>query len=257
MRQNGIKYFLKRYHCIHYSRLPLHEIEIKIKESDMANRLMDPIGRLMGLRYKSHPWHGVEIGMDAPKIITCFVEMVTTDTVKYEVDKISGYLKIDRPQKYSNVLPALYGFIPQTLCARKVAEFCASKTGRDDIVGDGDPLDVCILAEKSISHGDILVRAIPIGGFRMIDGNQADDKIIAVLKDDAVYGEYTDVDQLPPLIVNRLKHYFLTYKDLPGNQRDCEITHTYGAAESHDVIVASQEDYKQKFENLDILLSEV
>lgn len=223
----------------------------------MANRLMDPIGRLMGLRYKSHPWHGVEIGPDAPQIITCYVEMVTTDTVKYEVDKVSGYLKIDRPQKYSNVLPALYGFIPQTLCGIKVADFAASKSGKAEIIGDGDPLDVCILAEKSITHGDILVQAIPIGGFRMIDGNQADDKIIAVLKNDAVYGDYTDFQQLPPLIVNRLKHYFLTYKDLPGNQRDCEITHTYGPEEAHQVIRASMEDYRQKFENLDILLSEV
>ncbi|MEA5110117.1 MAG: inorganic pyrophosphatase [Lentimicrobium sp.] len=222
-----------------------------------ANRLMDPIGRLMGLRYKSHPWHGVDIGPDAPQVLTCFVEMVTTDTVKYEVDKISGYLKIDRPQKYSNVLPALYGFIPQTLCAKKIADYAAQKSGRKDIIGDGDPLDICILAEKSISHGDILVQAIPIGGFRMLDGNQADDKIIAVLKNDAVYGEYTDVEQLPPLIVTRLKHYFLTYKDLPGEERDCEITHTYSAAEAHEVIEASMEDYRQKFENLDTLLSEV
>ncbi|NTW23173.1 MAG: inorganic pyrophosphatase [Lentimicrobium sp.] len=223
----------------------------------MANRLMDPIGRLMGLRYKSHPWHGVDIGVDAPKVLTCFVEMVTTDTVKYEVDKVSGYLKIDRPQKYSNVSPALYGFIPQTLCSKKVGEFAASKSGRADIVGDGDPLDICILAEKSISHGDILVQAIPIGGFRMIDGNQADDKIIAVLKNDALYGDYTDFQQLPPLVVNRLKHYFLTYKDLPGNERDCEITHTYGPDEAYIVIEASMEDYRQKFENLDTLLSEV
>ena len=88
-----------------------------------SNRLMDPIGKLMGLRYKSHPWHGVEIGDDAPEIITCFIEMVPTDTVKYEVDKVTGYLKIDRPQKYSNVVPALYGFIPQTYSGERVAEF--------------------------------------------------------------------------------------------------------------------------------------
>lgn len=223
----------------------------------MANRLMDPIGRLMGLRYKSHPWHGVDIGYDAPQVITCFVEMVTTDTVKYEVDKVSGYLKIDRPQKYSNVLPALYGFIPQTLCSKRIGEIASTKTGRAGIIGDGDPLDVCILTEKNISHGDILVQAIPIGGFRMLDGNEADDKIIAVLKNDAVYGAYTDVSQLPPLIVTRLKHYFLTYKDLPGEEHDSEITHLYGAEESHEIILASVEDYRKKFENLDTLLSEV
>jgi len=223
----------------------------------MANRLSDPIGRLMGLRYKSHPWHGIDIGKEAPDIVTCFVEMVTTDTVKYEVDKISGYLRIDRPQKYSNVSPALYGFIPQTLCANKVSQYANSKTGRSEIIGDGDPLDICILAEKNISHGDILVQAIPIGGFRMIDGNQADDKIIAVMRNDAVYGEYRDISELPPLIVARLKHYFLTYKDLPGEPRDCEITHTYGPEESKEVIEAAIEDYRRKFENLDTLLSEV
>ena len=88
-----------------------------------SNRLMDPIGRLMGLRYKSHPWHGVDIGKESPQVITSYIEMVPTDTVKYEVDKESGYLKIDRPQKYSNVVPALYGFIPQTYSGQKVADF--------------------------------------------------------------------------------------------------------------------------------------
>ncbi len=222
----------------------------------MANRLMDPIGRLMGLRYKSHPWHGIDIGHKAPEVLSCYIEMVTTDTVKYEVDKVSGYLRIDRPQKYSSVLPALYGFIPQTLCAEKVAEHAIQKTGRNEIVGDGDPLDICVLAEKSISHGDILVQAIPIGGFRMIDGNQADDKIIAVLKDDAVYGLFREVADCPELVVQRLKHYFLTYKDLPGNRRDCEITHIYSATEAKEIILKSMEDYRQKFENLDTLLSE-
>ncbi len=217
---------------------------------------MDPIGRLMGLRYKSHPWHGVDVGPNAPEVLTAFIEMVTTDTVKYEVDKVSGYLKIDRPQKYSNVLPALYGFIPQTLCDSKVASIACEATGRADILGDGDPLDICVLAEKSITHGNILVQAIPIGGFRMIDGNQADDKIIAVLRDDAVYGHFRELTDCPELVVTRLKHYFLTYKDLPGNRRNCEITHTYDAAEARKIIEASLEDYRKKFEGLDTILSE-
>jgi len=162
---------------------------------------MDPIERLMGLRYKSHPWHGVDIGKEAPEILTCFVEMVTNDTVKYEVDKDTGYLRIDRPQKYSNTVPAFYGFIPQTFSAKKVAEFCREKTGRNDIEGDLDPIDICILTEKQIVHGDILVRARPIGGFRMIDGNQSDDKIIAVLNNDAVYGNYKDIADCPSLVL--------------------------------------------------------
>lgn len=223
----------------------------------MANRIMDPIGRLMGLRYKSHPWHGVEIGKQAPDMLTCFVEMVTTDTVKYEIDKITGYLRIDRPQKYSNVLPALYGFIPQTLCLNRVAEFAIEKTGKTDIVGDNDPLDICILTEKSISHGDLLVEAIPIGGFRLLDHNQADDKIIAVLKDDAVYGALRDIEECPQPVIERLKHYFLTYKDLPHTKLDVEITHTYHAQEAKEVIKRSMDDYRLKFENLDSLLSSV
>ena len=81
----------------------------------MGNKINDPIARLMGLRYKSHPWHGLEVGDDAPEVVTAFIEMVPTDTVKYELDKVSGYIKIDRPQKYSNVVPALYGFIRKVI----------------------------------------------------------------------------------------------------------------------------------------------
>ena len=211
----------------------------------------------MGLRYKSHPWHGVNIGKESPEVITSYIEMVPTDTVKYEVDKESGYLKIDRPQKYSNVVPALYGFIPQTYSGKKVAEYCMEKSGRKDIKGDGDPIDICVLTEKEITHGDILVRAKPIGGFRMIDGNESDDKIVAVLNNDAVYMGYNDISELPALVVARLKHYFLTYKDLPGNERDVEITDVFGKEEAHEIINRSLDDYHKRFESLDTILSSV
>jgi inorganic pyrophosphatase len=219
-----------------------------------ANRIMDPIGKLMGLRYKSHPWHGINIGENAPKSLMAFIEMVPTDTVKYEVDKESGYLKIDRPQKYSNVVPSLYGFVPQTYCANLVAEYANEKTNRKDIVGDHDPLDICVLTEKEIVHGDIIVQSKPIGGFRMIDGNEADDKIIAVLEGDAVFDIYNDVSELPQIIVDRLKHYFLTYKDLPGNPSHVEITDTYGREEALEVISRSMKDYRNKLNNLGSLL---
>ncbi len=222
-----------------------------------SNRIMDPIGRLMGLRYKSHPWHGVDIGKETPKVITCYIEMVPTDTVKYEVDKESGYLKIDRPQKYSNVVPALYGFIPQTFSGNSVAKFCMEKSGKKDIKGDGDPVDICVLTEKEITHGDILVRARPIGGFRMIDGNESDDKLVAVLNNDALYMEYDDISELPPMVVDRLKHYFLTYKDLPGNPRDVEITDVFGKEDAYEIIKRSIDDYHKKFENLGNILSSV
>jgi inorganic pyrophosphatase len=222
----------------------------------MSNSLMDPIGKLMGLRYKSHPWHGVDVGKEAPHILTCYIEMVSTDTVKYEVDKESGYLKLDRPAKYSNTIPALYGFIPQTYSAENVAKYCMEKSGRDNIIGDGDPIDICVLTEKEITHGDILVRARPIGGFRMIDGEEADDKIIAVLHNDVVYGQIKDITDAPPLVIERLKHYFLTYKDMPGKDKsEVEITHTYGTEEAHEIIKHSLADYHQKFDALRAVLS--
>jgi inorganic pyrophosphatase len=221
----------------------------------MNNRIMDPIvGKLMGLRYKSHPWHGIDLGDNAPKVVTCFIEMVPTDTVKYEVDKVSGYLRLDRPQKYSNVVPALYGFLPQTFSGDRVAELAQERTGIVDIIGDNDPLDICILTEKEITHGDIIVEAKPIGGFRMIDNNEADDKIIAVLNNDAVYGGYNDICDCPALVIDRLKHYFLTYKDLPGEKRNCEITHVYGIEEAHEIIKRSMEDYSSKFFNIEAML---
>ncbi len=219
---------------------------------------MDPIGRLMGLRYKSHPWHGIDLGDKAPELVNAFVEMVPTDTVKYEVDKASGYLRIDRPQKYSNVIPALYGFLPQTYCGESVGKYCQEKTGRDEVVGDGDPLDICILTEKVITHGDILAMARPIGGFRMIDGSEADDKIIAVLLDDATYGNINSISELPEIVIDRLKHYFLTYKDIPGvDNANTEITHVYGKEEALEVIKASMSDYMNWLDHIQLALSRV
>lgn len=210
------------------------------------------IWKLAGLRYKSHPWHGVFIGDSAPDVVTTFIEVVPTDTVKYEVDKSTGYLKVDRPQKYSNVLPALYGFIPQTFAGASVAEYCSSKTGLENIVGDGDPMDICVLTERNITHGDILLQAIPIGGFRMIDGGEADDKIIAIMKGDEIYQDWHDIADCPESLVTRLKHYFLTYKDMPGQETPrCVITHIYNREEALEVIRRSRADYIRTFGRLE------
>jgi len=215
------------------------------------------IWKLVGLRYKSHPWHGVYIGDNAPEVVTAFIEVTPSDTVKYEVDKTTGYLKVDRPQKYSNVIPTLYGFVPQTYCADAVAAYCREKTGRNDIVGDGDPIDICVLTEKHITQGDILVQAVPIGGFRMIDQGEADDKIIAVLKGDEVYQNWNDITNCPPTMIERLKHYFLTYKDMPGTDsiKRCEITHIYGKDEAIEIIERSRRDYNANFGKLENKLS--
>jgi len=198
------------------------------------------------LIFKPHPWHGVPVGKGAPGKLTAFIEMVPTDTCKYEIDKYSGYLKIDRPQKFSNIIPALYGFIPQTYCGKKTADFAGEKSGRK-LKGDGDPLDICVFTEREIPHGDILVEVNVIGGMRMIDGGEADDKIIAVLAQDEVY-DFTDIKEAPERLVNRLKHYFLTYKQLPGGEHtECEITHIYGSQEAKKVVQLSIEDYKDEF----------
>ena len=125
--------------------------------------------KTLGLLMHSHPWHGVSVGEEAPNLVNTYIETVPSDTVKYEIDKISGFLKVNRPQKYSSICPTLYGFIPQTYCSESVAQLSQDRTGRNSVTGDGDPLDICVLTEKVISHGNIIVRAIPIGGFRMID----------------------------------------------------------------------------------------
>lgn len=200
--------------------------------------------------YKPHPWHGIPIGESCPEIITAYIEMVPSDTVKYEIDKRTGYRKVDRPQKFSNIVPALYGFIPQTYCDENVRAFAELKSGKKVAKGDGDPLDICVLTERHISSGDIILEAIPLGGFRMIDKGEADDKIIAVLKQDEIYGNFKDVSECPSSLINRLKHYFLTYKNMPGQENKAvEITHVYGREEAQEVIRRSIKDYDLAFKS--------
>ena len=212
----------------------------------------------LALLLRSHPWHGISIGKEAPQTVNTYIETVPTDTVKYEIDKKSGFLKVDRPQKYSSICPTLYGFIPQTYCGTSIAEFCRERAGRPGVVGDDDPLDICVLTEKTISHGDIIVRAIPIGGFRMIDQGQADDKIIAVMHSDGLYSQWRDVGDCPSAFIDRLKHYFLTYKDLPdSSERLCEITHVYDREEAWEVIRRARRDYQEKFARLEEMMKDV
>ena len=194
---------------------------------------------------KAHPWHGISIGDNAPEDVTVFVEIVPSDTVKYEVDKQTGYLKIDRPQQYSNVVPANYGFIPRTYCGENIANMARSRSSSVVTGGDGDPLDILVLTEHHIPRGDIILKARPIGGFCLIDGGEADDKLIAILKGDKVFEQYTDIAQLPAGILQRFEHYFLTYKSLPGKENVCEIAYSYGREESYEVIRAAIRDYEQ------------
>jgi inorganic pyrophosphatase len=198
--------------------------------------------------FQAHPWHGVSPGEEAPERITAFIEIVPTDAVKYELDKETGILRLDRPQQFSSQCPTPYGFIPQTFCGPNVAKRAAERTGYKGIQGDGDPMDICVLTEKVITSGNLLVRAVPIGGFRMIDGNEADDKIIAVLESDLAYGEIQHMAQAPRAMVDRLKHYFLTYKQIPGEgKRKVEIAEVYDRPEALEVIRRSFKDYQRLY----------
>jgi inorganic pyrophosphatase len=211
----------------------------------------DDVTRLLGLLYQSHPWHGLAIGPQAPNVVTVYIELVPADTVKYEIDKRSGILKLDRPQRYSSLSPEPYGFIPRTLCGDSVAELAAQATGRPGVKGDLDPLDVCVLTERAINHGGVVVRARPIGGLRMFDGKEVDDKIIAVLESDPTYEGWTELEHCPPVLTDRIQHYFLTYKDMPGAAGPrVEMAGIYGAEVARDVIRRAQEDYRARFGDL-------
>jgi len=198
--------------------------------------------------FQAHPWHGVTPGAKAPDLVNAYIEIVPTDAVKYELDKASGHLKVDRPQRFSSMCPTLYGFIPQTFCGAEVAAICAERSGLDGIEGDGDPMDICVLSEKTFAHGSFFLSARPVGGLRMIDGQQADDKIIAVLESDLAYGRLKNIGDVPKGLVDRLKHYFLSYKQFPSDApRKVEIVDVYDRDEALGVIKRSLKDYQQKF----------
>ncbi len=199
------------------------------------------------LSFRPHPWHGLDPGARCPEIVTAYIEIVPIDGVKYEIDKHSGYLKIDRPQRFSNFCPTLYGFIPQTYCGEAVAAHVVPG-GPTVTHGDGDPLDICVLTDRPIARGEVLLQARPIGGLRMVERGEADDKIIAVLLDDPTYGGLTKIAALPRAVIDRLRHYFLTYKTIPGDTvATITVDPLYDAAEAHAIVTAAREDYRRHF----------
>ena len=155
---------------------------------------------------RPHPWHGIAVGPNVPDVVTAYIEITQFDTVKYELDKETGFLRVDRPQLTSSSPPTLYGFVPRTLCGARCATIANLPKG------DMDPLDICILSERPINRADIIMDVIIVGGLLMEDGGEADDKIIAVLKDDAIWGKCKSIKEIPQTLVERLEHYFLTYK---------------------------------------------
>lgn len=192
---------------------------------------------------RPHPWHGIKIGENSPKIVKAYIEITPNDSIKYEICKESGYLKVDRPQKFSSLPPTLYGFVPQTYSAERTASL--SSIAKQ---GDGDPVDICVLSELPIQKADIIMDVRIIGGIRLIDSGEVDDKLIAVLNVDPFYEKVTDISQVNPVVIDRIKHYFLSYKSIPGEPVKTKIECIYNCEEAFKVIEAGVEDYTNHFQ---------
>lgn len=146
-----------------------------------------------------HPWHEVEIGDESPRIVTAVIEVPKASKAKYEMDKESGLLKLDRILFSAVHYPDNYGFIPQTLCE------------------DHDALDILVLGQLPV-FPMCLLRAKPIGVMKMFDQGEEDDKIIAVHADDPEYNHYNSIDQLPPHRLKEVKRFFEDYKNLENKK---------------------------------------
>ncbi len=195
-------------------------------------------------RWRPHPWHGLEIGPEPPGRVYAYIEMTPFDHIKYEVDKVTGYLYVDRPQRTSSLSPTLYGFIPRTYCGKRVMAL-----SQDAERGDGDPLDICVVSERPINRSEIFLNAVVVGVLQILDHREADDKIIAVLENDHIYGHIRTLEDLPTVIVERLKHYFRTYKMVEGQEPDIKIIGAFGAEKAKKIVKAAIDDYNDAFGN--------
>ncbi len=146
-----------------------------------------------------HPWHGASSGSKAPEQVNAMIEIPQGSRTKYEIDKTTGLLKLDRIIYSSFHYPVNYGFIPQTL-------------GQDH-----DPLDILVLCSQSI-HPLCLVEATVIGNMQMIDSGEKDDKIIAVATKDPSVNHIASIEDMPPHFINELRNYFEQYKVLENKQ---------------------------------------
>lgn len=190
-------------------------------------------------QWRPHPWHGLSAGKAPPLEVNAYIEITPFDTIKYEVDKASGYVRVDRPQRTSSQPPALYGFIPRTYCGDEIAALCPGA-----VTGDGDPLDVCVFSERPISRAELIIPARIVGGLQLVDRGEADDKIIAVLEGDLMWGDVTDVADLPSILIERLDHYFLTYKMVDAVNAQIAVQGCYGRDHASRVVSAAIADYE-------------
>lgn len=193
-------------------------------------------------RYRPHPWHGLETGKEPPISVHAYIEITPFDLVKYEVDKLTGYMRVDRPQRTSSTPPTLYGFIPRTYCDLRVRDLSPESKS-----GDHDPLDICVFSERPIARSEVILNARVVGGLQMIDAGEADDKIVAILENDQVWHDIDDISQFPPRLIDRLVHYFNTYKLMPGKPSETTINQIYGHEHAIKVVRAAMLDYEDAF----------
>lgn len=173
-----------------------------------------------------NPWHDVSIGSHMPDVVNAIVEIPKDSKVKYELDKESGLLKLDRFLYSAVHYPGDYGFIPQTLWE------------------DGDPLDIIILTGRPV-YPMTLAETRPIGVLRMIDDGEKDDKIIAVYNHDPRFAEIEGMKDVPKHIIAELKHFFETYKQLQG--KHCKILEILDKKDAHKSILDGKKLYTLKF----------
>lgn len=213
----------------------------------------------------SHPWHGVRTYEDStawkdskqPFSVNAYIEMSPTCEVKSELHKDHGHLWIDRPRKLSNALPCFYGLIPQTYANTHTADHTRTALKdhpigvQQDLKADQDPLDICVFSDCRITGGNFFLKAHVIGGLRMIDSGEVDDKIIAVLVDDASYGHVQDLNDLPKKLLKKLEHYFTTYKEIPKYSESfspkVQIISHYGRDEAAHIVDLAHQDYLEAY----------
>lgn len=173
-----------------------------------------------------HPWHAVSIGKDCPDVVQAIIEIPKNSRAKYELDKETGMLRLDRVLYSSVFYPANYGFIPQTLG------------------DDNDPLDILVLSQIDIQPMCI-VNAKVIGVMRMIDNNEGDDKIIAVCADDVSINHIENIEDLPPYFHSELKHFFEEYKRL--EQKTVLVEEFQNAETAKEIITRAITSYNETY----------
>jgi len=173
-----------------------------------------------------NPWHDVSFGDQSPSIVQCIIEIPSGSKAKYELDKESGLLRLDRVLFSSVHYPANYGFIPRTYC------------------GDKDPLDVLVISQVEVVPFCI-VNAKVIGVMRMLDGGESDDKIIAVAADDISVNHYNDITDLPPHTILEVQRFFEDYKILEN--KEVVVEGFLGREEAYRIVNESIELYNVTF----------